>query len=117
VSDETYNGWKNYPTWSVNLWLSNDEGLYNSTRKIVGDILDEETSRSKYWTLEESHRFAAADALKGFVEELGVEIDNGMGGTESGHVVGFASDLLGYALDHVDWEEIADAWIEDCAAV
>ena len=24
---EGYNGWRNYPTWAVNLWLSNDEGL------------------------------------------------------------------------------------------
>lgn len=31
VEDTTYNGWKNYPTWCVNLWLSNDEGLYNET--------------------------------------------------------------------------------------
>ena len=27
--DTTYNGWKNYETWNVILWLDNDEGLYN----------------------------------------------------------------------------------------
>lgn len=27
---ETYNGWSNWQTWNVNLWLQNDEGLYNA---------------------------------------------------------------------------------------
>jgi len=30
MSDEQgYNGWTNYETWCVNLWLTNDQGLYN----------------------------------------------------------------------------------------
>ena len=26
----TYNGWKNYETWNVALWIGNDEGIYRA---------------------------------------------------------------------------------------
>jgi hypothetical protein len=35
MSDSSYNGWTNYPTWAVNLWLSNDEPLYREAVEIV----------------------------------------------------------------------------------
>jgi hypothetical protein len=28
----SYNGYKNYETWNVCLWIANDEGLYNLAR-------------------------------------------------------------------------------------
>ena len=32
LMDTTYNGWTNYETWNVALWLQNDEGLYEMVR-------------------------------------------------------------------------------------
>jgi len=84
-----YNGWSNYPTWAVNLWLANDEGLYNETRYRVGATMNE-------------GRAAVADAIKGYVvDDLAPDLG-----------ASFAADLLGYALDEIDWNEIADAWLE-----
>ena len=33
IQDTTYNGWTNYETWNVALWIGNDEGLYNFARR------------------------------------------------------------------------------------
>jgi len=37
VLDTSYNGWENYETWNVALWLQNDEGLYHLASE-SGDI-------------------------------------------------------------------------------
>lgn len=105
AEDTTYNGWSNYPTWAVNLWLSNDEVLYNDTRDLVAAIASVEDSMSSVWTLEESHRFTLADRLKDWVRD---ELAPDLGAT-------FSADLLGYAFDQVNWEEIANSWINDSA--
>ncbi len=34
--DEGYNGWTNYETWNVALWIGGDEGLYNMAKEYRG---------------------------------------------------------------------------------
>ena len=47
TKDITFNGWANYETHNVALWIQNDEGLYNIAREITrgtihpyGDFVD-----------------------------------------------------------------------------
>ena len=35
MTDTTYNGWKNWATWNVALWLGNDPYLYGFSRRFV----------------------------------------------------------------------------------
>ncbi len=32
MTDTTYNGYANYETWNVSLWLQNDEGAYKAAK-------------------------------------------------------------------------------------
>lgn len=106
MSDETYNGWKNYPTWAVNLWLSNDEGLYRTVLGMVEDAREsgaDHPNVPKIWTPEQATRFELSDALKAYVSD---DLAPDLGAS-------FAADLLGYALGEVDWDEIAEAWLSE----
>lgn len=105
MTDETYNGWKNYPTWAVNLWLSNDEGLADEAL----DLATSAVRNAKFNPLsgKTMERYDTAEALKSWVrDDLTPDLE-----------ASFAADLLGYALDLVDWYEVADAWIEQVPAL
>src|SRR4051812_36576109 len=36
----TYNGWPNYPTWNVALWMDNEEGSYSYARELAHTAID-----------------------------------------------------------------------------
>ena len=83
----TYNGWTNYETWNVKLWLDNDEGTYDEVRAMA------RRSRSAYDLGQELREFV----LDG-MPDLGASM---------------YADILGAALRDVNWQEIAEAYRED----
>ena len=84
-----YNGYTNYQTWNVSLWLDNDEGTYNFIREIADDIANDETI--------ELHTLALSDRIKDFVEDTNPLADD----------ANVYSDLLNHSLAHVMYHEIA----------
>lgn len=34
-TSKSYNGWKNYKTWNIALWIGNDEFLYNEAKNCI----------------------------------------------------------------------------------
>ena len=83
---EGYQGWANYETWCVHLWLDNDEGLQAHAKLIV----------------RENEGYAAEEALREYVQQdLLPSLD------------GFAGDLMCAALDSVDWQEVVTAFREE----
>jgi hypothetical protein len=87
-----YNGWENYPTWCVNLWLTNDEGLYLDMLDFVAGLLDDELSK-----------YDITNSIKEHIENQFRYIDD---------EASLRTDMLGYAFGIVDWNAIADSWIE-----
>lgn len=97
ADDKTYNGWTNYETWCVNLWLSNDEGSYHMWQECAEHWHGEEPT-SEVWTKAESARINLAEELKEWHEgQANMALDTAT----------VFSDLLASALQDVDWQEIA----------
>jgi len=88
MKDDTYNGWTNYETWCVNLWLDNDQG----TQEMVQDIC--ETDATLY---------DKSNELQNFVEEINPLSDG----------ASMFTDLLNGALSMVNYREIIENHLDD----
>ena len=56
ATKEEYNGWTNWETWNVNLWLTNDESVNTQTRELLQQ--------------EYEYKFQREEALRDWVYEL-----------------------------------------------
>ena len=86
-----YNGWTNYPTWNVKLWLDNDQGSQEECARLARTA-----SRTMHPAL------VLADTLKAIVENSTPGLGPSM-----------YQDILGWALEQVNWRQIAEAYLED----
>lgn len=91
TSDRNYNGWANYETWVVRLWLDNEEPSY------------------RYWTeVAREYRGEDREAYE-LARRLKEEIRDAVPLEEAS----LYSDLLYAALDEVDWDELAQSYLDE----
>ena len=103
MTKNEYNGWTNYETWVVNLWIGNEQGSSNYWHDQAITALEHAKS-DKIFTKDEIAKLVLADALKEHHELALPEVQ------------GFAADLLGAAMSEVNWEEIAGSLIDKVKA-
>ena len=102
-----YNGWTNYETWIVKLWLDNDQGSAEyweeEAREAMQDVVEKDTSSAD--DLRNSAAYDLAGRLKDWHENY---VEEGMPSS-----AGFLNDLINSALSEVNWEEIARHYVEE----
>lgn len=111
TTEKTYNGWTNYETWNVKLWIDNEEPSYRYWRQTAQECYDEArvtpsanarlTGREPF-TQEERATFDLAKRLKDEIEESMPDLGSSIW-----------ADLLNAALSEVNWHEMAASMIDD----
>lgn len=105
TEEKGYNGWSNYETWAVKLWIDNEQGSYQYWRDNTREAWENAKEDRRYsgQTQKEAATCSLSDMLKDEHEENAPEPK----------VASVYTDLLRAALSEVDWYEIASAMIED----
>ncbi len=101
AKEERYNGWTNYETWAVSLWIDNEQASHVYWRQGAARQAREsancEMVRDGAWTSKEAARYNLAEQLKEEITEAAPDMEASV-----------YSDLLQAALNTVNWSEIAE---------
>ncbi|MEA1997712.1 MAG: hypothetical protein U9N61_00090 [Euryarchaeota archaeon] len=92
--EEGYNGWTNYETWDVALWINNDQGTQEHFHELTREVIKESDKDTQIAEL--------AEVLQDQIDEDAPELEASM-----------YSDLLTSAISTVDYYELAESLIND----
>lgn len=108
MNHKEYNGWTNYETWVVNLWMDNEEGTYDYWREVAQEIHNDLEEPTNSMTKMDEAVYLLADRLENDHRD---RKDNILENNELTSSVW--ADLLGAALSEVNWKEIAEHLLEN----
>lgn len=112
VSPDACEGYVNYLTFSVAVWLKNDRKLYDQCRAVaLAVISDEEVASRAQEEDERGSELVMADWLQQFVEIL-LQVDwrEETANTDADRMF---VQMAQAALGQVDWRELSEEWILD----
>jgi hypothetical protein len=94
-----YNGYTNYETWAVCLWIDNERGEYEYWKETAEDIKGgRDEGESPMLSSDENVVHMLADMVKDTYEEHVSELN----------LSGVFADLMNGALSEVNWKEVAE---------
>lgn len=95
MADTKYNGWTNYETWLVNLWMDNEKGAQEYWRERAEECV--------------AHTDDRHGAVAAFSNELEYLIEDQVSEKK---LDGLLGDLMNAAVSAVNWDEIARHYID-----
>lgn len=101
-NSQKYNGWTNYETWNIKVWLDNDEGSQNYWNERAQEIFND-SEADKTFTKKENACNELADQLKNEIE----------GNNPLNNQSSLYADILTANLQQINWYEIAQAFLEE----
>jgi hypothetical protein len=99
---QTYNGYANYETWLVAVWIDNDQGNIDYWLDVARHHYDIAEDR-KYFTKKEEAIISFSEDMK---EWYGDHVP------DSDDIGGLWTDMIHAALGSVDWHELAAKYMD-----
>jgi len=99
---QTYNGYANYETWLVSVWIDNDQGNIDHWIDVARHHYSISEDR-KYFTKKEEAIISFSEDMK---EWYGDRVP------DSDDIGGLWTDMINAALGSVDWHELAGKYME-----